>query len=720
MNGAAMGWRSTSRSDIVRVKMSPSKSVNLYSLTRSQSEVGRISQRLLLVLMGVCAWLATTPARAGALVDGRAIADEKQGVNWLSVGRTYSEQHYSPLTGINAGNVAQLGLAWYLDLPGERALEATPLAVDGVLYFSGAHGKTYAVDARSGRQLWQFDPDSGQYRPKIFRLSASAGGHRGVAYWQGKVYVVVIDGRLFALDAKSGKPAWSVQTFDIPKATNASSGAPRIFNGKVIIGNGGDMSAPVRGYVTAYDAQTGRRLWRFFTVPGDPRAGFESPALQMAAKTWDGQWWQQGGGGNVWDAITYDPQLNRVYLGVGCGFPHSASERSPGHGDNLFTCAIVALDADTGAYVWHYQMNPRDSLDYDSSQQMVLADLMIDASVRHVLMQAQKNGFFYVIDRADGKLISAEKFSKVTWAERIDLKTGRPVETANIRFENGPVAVWPSDYGAHNWQAMAFSPRTGLVYIPAMKAGMRIGPNENERIRIDPDDGTASLLAWDPVAQKKRWEVHYPDCFWNGGTLATAGDLVFQGTARGQFIAYHAVSGQKLWSFAAGLGIIAAPITYEVDGTQYVSILVGYGGAPNFASKLFDGGWRFNEQPRRLLTFALGKRAALPPGGPPRYRVNAVDDPTLVIDAKQAARGLELVEMHCSYCHGDELKNTGSFAPDLRESPLAVNWEAFKSVLHDGSRAPLGMPKFDDLNDGELRAIYMYIRQRAREASSSQ
>ena len=671
-----------------------------------------------LVLVAACTWLATSLVNAETLVDGRAIADEKQGVNWLSVGRTYAEHHYSPLTGIDADNVKQLGLAWFLDLPGQRTLEATPLAVDGVLYFSGTHGKTFAVDARSGRQLWEFDPESGNYSPQIFRLSASAGGHRGVAYWQGKVYVAVIDGRLFALDAKSGKPVWNIQTLDEPNgATNASSGAPRVFNGKVIIGNGGDMKGPVRGYVTAYDAETGRQLWRFFTVPGDPHKAFESPALKMAAKTWDGQWWREGGGGNVWDSITYDPAFNRVYLGVGCGFPHGAAERSPGHGDNLFTCSIVALDADTGAYVWHYQMNPRDTVDYDSSQQMVLADLTIGGKPRNVLMQAQKNGFFYVIDRRTGKLISAEKITKVTWAERIDLKTGRPVEAADFRFDKGPVTIWPSDYGAHNWQAMAFSPRTGLVYIPTMKAGMRVEADNTEHIPVDPDDGTASLLAWDPATQKKRWEMHYPDSFWNGGTMATAGDLVFQGTARGQFGAYHAATGQKLWSFDVGQGIIAAPITYEAEGIQYVSILVGYGGAPNYATKLFDDGWRFNEQPRRLLTFALGRQTPLPPNGPPRHRVNAVDVPGLAIDPKQAARGSELVGMHCGYCHGDELNDTGSFAPDLRESVLATNLEAFKSVLHQGTRAALGMPKFDDLSDEDLRAIYMYIRHRAREAS---
>ena len=680
-------------------------------------------------------------ARAEIVVDGTALADERNGANWLSYGRTYSEQHYSPLKDINSGNVRQLGLAWFLDLPGQRTLEATPLAVDGVLYFSGTNGKAFAVDARTGRELWEYDPDPAHHSPQKLRMHM--GAHRGVAYWHGKVYTGTVDGRLIAFDAKTGTVVWSVQTFDDPQARKAISGAPRVFNGKVLIGHGGG-DVGTRGYVTAYDTESGKQLWRFYTVPGDPTKGFENAAMAMAAKTWTGQWWHWGGGGAVWNSITYDPEFNRVYLGTGNGndILEDVASRGEGNSDNLFGCSIVALDADTGKYIWHYQTTPGDLWDFDATQDLVLANLRIKGQSRKVLMQANKNGFFYVIDRVTGKLVSAEKFVKVTWAERVDLKTARPVETLNLRNEKGSQIIWPSSVtGAHDWQPMSFNPGTGLVYIPTMKLGMPSWPltteddlkdfdNDQRRyfflgglggelIRQDSDDGTGGLLAWNPVTQKKRWEVRYADSYWNGGTLTTGGNLVFQGTARGQFIAYDASTGDKLWSFDAGLGIIGTPIAYEIDGIQFVSILIGYGGTAGIGGKLFDLGWRFNEQPRRLLTFALSRKTPLPPGGLPRYRVNAVDDDAFVIDEKEAAYGLKLFQATCMLCHGAELEGTGSIAPDLRESVLAMNWEAFRSVLHEGRLTAAGMPMYDDLTDDDMHAIFTYIRRRAREAAQS-
>jgi quinohemoprotein ethanol dehydrogenase len=691
------------------------------------------AEAALLLLVALCL-VAPHTALAQTVVDGRTIADETSGANWLSYGRTYSEQRYSPLRQVNTDNVNQLGLAWSLDLPGQRTLEATPLAVDGVLYFSGTFGKTFAVDARHGTLLWESDPDLAHHSPEKLRIGM--GAHRGVALWRGKVYVGLTDGRLVALDAKTGAIVWSVQTFD-EKARKSLSGAPRVFNGKVIIGHGG-ADYGTRGYVTVYDAETGRQLWRFYTVPGDPKNGFEDPAMRMAAATWDGEWWRWGGGGTVWDNITYDPKFNRVYLAVGNGSPWNANIRSPGSGDNLFLCSIVALDADSGRYVWHYQINPRDSWDYDATQQMVLADLSIAGKRREVLMQAPKNGFYYVIDRRTGKLLSAEKFAKVTWAERIDLVTGRPVEMNNLRYEKGPVEFWPSSAGAHNFQPMSFNPGTGLVYIPTMKTAMRIASarddrnlqdfdnehrkyfpvqaSESELIKRDPDDGTAGLLAWDPVAQKKRWEAHYADSFWNGGTMTTAGNLLFQGTGRGQFLAYDARSGKKLWSFDTDLGVIAAPATYEVDGVQYISLLVGYGGSAGNGTALFDYGWRFNEQPRRLLTFALNKHEPLPPTNPPRFALRAVDNPTLAIDSKIAADGEKVYHSSCFLCHGAHLQSTGSIAPDLRESRIAMNWDSFTAVVHEGTLAGAGMPKYADLTETDVRALYMYIRRMARDS----
>jgi quinohemoprotein ethanol dehydrogenase len=575
-----------------------------------------------------------------------------------------------------------------------------------VLYFSGTNGKAYAVDAKTGRLLWEFDAKAGTYRPDIFRYSGSLGGHRGVAYWHGKVYVASVDGRLFALDARTGSVVWSVQTFDKPNAPMTISGAPRIINGKVLIGHNGDPGT--RGYLTAYDAETGKMRWRFYTVPGDPQKGFENAAMATAAKTWRGDWWKAGGNGAVWDGITFDPDLNRIYFGTANAI---LNDNAGASGDNLFTSSVVALDADTGAYVWHYQENPGGGLDYDSNATVVLAELKIDGASRKVLLHAPKNGFFYVIDRATGKLLSVEKFAKATWAERIDLATGRPVGVADMQ------GLWPSLMGAHNWQPMSFNPATGLVYIPTMKVGMKLTAHDVAYTKLDPDDGTGGLLAWDPVSQTKRWEVRYADSFWNGGTLATAGNLVFQGTGRGQFAAFNAASGAKLWSFDAGLGIVAAPATYEIDGTQYVSVLVGYGGACGALGKLCDYGWRFEEQPRRLVTFALDKQTRLPPANPPRFTIKARDDPHLPIDTAAAARGETLFHAGtnlCFACHGPKLEDGGSFAPDLRESSLALDWPSFVAVLHDGSLASAGMPKFADLSRKDLRDLYLYIRLHAR------
>jgi quinohemoprotein ethanol dehydrogenase len=664
-------------------------------------------------LATACTWLFTMlPVCAQTSVDTRAIADEKQSANWLSVGRTYSENHYSPLRSINDRNVKQLGLAWYLDLPNQGSLQATPLAVNGVLFFSGMTGRVYAADGRSGRLLWEFDPDVAHHG--MDERSVVLNVNRGVAFWRGKVYVGTVDGRLVALDGKTGHVVWSVQTFDESDKLKTISGAPRVFNGKVIIGHGGESGT--RGYVTTYDAETGRKLWRFYTVPGDPAKGFENEAMAMAAQTWHGQWWQQGGNATVWDSITYDTDFNRVYIATANGTPINANERGSGGGDNLFVASIVALDADSGRYVWHYQVNPGEMWEYDATEQMTLAELVISGKSRKVLMQAPKNGFFYVIDRADGHLISAQKLGKATWAERIDLESGRPVEQPGIRYKDDPIVIWPSVFGIHNWQAMSFDSATGLMYIPTMNLGMAIGANTFDVSPKDIGDGTAALLAWDPVGQRKRWEVPLGDSFWNGGTLATAGNLVFQGTGSGKLNGYNATSGEHLWSFYAGLGINAAPITYAINGVQYVAILVGYGGGIN-AARVHDYGWRYGEQPRRLLAFALGKSRPLPPGKPPRFTVNAIDNPSLVIDAKLAAEGEKLYRTFtCDFCHGTNMRNIASFARDLRESALASTPEGFKYVVQDGALVALGMPKFEDLNEQNMRALYMYVRQQAREA----
>jgi quinohemoprotein ethanol dehydrogenase len=394
----------------------------------------------------------------GNLVPAADVASS----DWLSYGRTYSEQRFSPQAQINAGNVRQLGLAWSLDTPGIKSLEATPLEVDGTLYFSGNDSIVFAVDARSGQLLWRHDPQVWKHSGKRYRLLFPV--NRGVAFWKGRVYVATHDGRLIALEAKTGNEAWFVQTLE--GDTGYITGAPRAYNDKILIGNGGAESGVSRGYASAYDAATGKLIWRFYTVPGDPAKGFENPAMAMAAKTWTGEWWRFGGGGTVWNSIVYDPEFNRVYLGVGNGAPWNQHVRSPGGGDNLFLSSIVAVDADTGEYLWHYQTTPAESWDYTSAQDIVLADLAWGGRERKVILHAPKNGFFYVIDRENGKLLAADKLGKVTWADHVDLESGRPIENPNVRPRNGGALIYPSSAGMHDWQAMSFSPATGYAYLP--------------------------------------------------------------------------------------------------------------------------------------------------------------------------------------------------------------------------------------------------------------
>ncbi|HZD52745.1 MAG TPA: PQQ-dependent dehydrogenase, methanol/ethanol family, partial [Woeseiaceae bacterium] len=402
-------------------------------------------------------------AAAVAMVDGARIeaADSEPG-NWLSHGRTYREQRFSPLTQIDADNAARLGLAWYYDLDTNRGQEATPIVVDGIMFVSTAWSKVKALNAATGELLWAYDPEvAGE---KAVETCCDV-VNRGVAVWKGRVYVGTLDGRLIALDAATGKPVWSAQTTD-PALPYSITGAPRVFEDKVVIGNGG-AEFGVRGYVSAFDAATGERAWRFYTVPGDPSKPFESKAMERAAETWTGEWWKLGGGGTVWDSIVFDPALGLVYIGIGNGSPWNQSIRSPDGGDNLFLASIVALDVDTGEYVWHYQTTPGESWDYTATQPMILADLEIDGRERKVIMQAPKNGFFYVLDRETGELISAQPFATVTWASAIDPETGRPVENGQARYSGpAPALVAPGPGGAHSWQPMAYYPQTGLVYIP--------------------------------------------------------------------------------------------------------------------------------------------------------------------------------------------------------------------------------------------------------------
>ncbi len=660
--------------------------------------------------------------------DG-APAQPEEGVgaeaDWSAVGGSTDEAAYSRLGQINASNVGDMGLAWALELPGEVTLEATPIAVAGTIYFSGSYAAVYAVDGATGKLLWRYDPETWKHNP--MRMHFSFGANRGVAYEKGKIFVAALDGRLIALDAKTGKELWVAES--IPEgAYNISTGAPRVMNGKVIIGNGGaDFGA--RGFVTAFDSETGKQLWRFHTTPGKPEDNKGDPAMEAAAKTWSADFWKRtGGGGTVWNGMTFDPELNRIYIGVGNAGPYDPEARSPGGGDNLYTTSIVALDANTGKYIWHYQQNPRDAWDYKSTPNIVMATLNLEGKPRRVLMHAPTNGFFYVLDRETGKLLNAPgKTTVITWAKGIDMKTGRPIEEPNIRYETGLTEIWPGTVGGHNWQPMSYNPKLGLVYIPIQQIGGRFARGSSasdgafsvmglttEAIVKKEGDGHGYLVAWDPVSQKEVWRVQNAN-LWNGGTLSTAGSLVFQGTAEGMFNAYNAADGKRLWQFNAGLGIVGAPMSFSIGGKQYVSVLVGYGGTSAAFGKFMDVGWKYKAQPRRLLTFSIDGKAKLPLSPPADFKVHALDDPKLVINEADVAAGRSL-SVQCAACHGVGFHATGTPGPDLRESAIALDLESFRTLLKSGALMQNGMPRFEMLTDTQIRQLHAYIRARAREA----
>lgn len=662
---------------------------------------------------GLCAVCGAANGPEAQYVDGSS------GTDWLGFGRTYGEQHFSPLTQIDSRNVGRLGLAWYIDLPpGNAATE--PVEVGGVLYYAQGLSIVHAVDAASGKELWRYDPHAGEKAGLGLRFSW--GGH-GLCAWNGKIYIGTPDGRLIALDGKTGTLVWSVQN-TIKGGGQFISAAPRAFGGKIIVGQGGGDFSFARGYTTAYDAETGHLLWRFYTVPGDPAQGFENKAMAMAAKTWTGQWWKWGGGGEPWNAFAYDAANNQILFGVGNGYPWNREIRSPG-GDNLFLCSIVALDADTGDYRWHYQFNAGDSWDYDATMDIELADLKIGGKLRQAAMEAPKNGYFYVFDRTDGKLLSVGQIAeKLTWAKGIDMRTGRPIEVSGIRYQNGKAfEMWPSPRGAHSWMPMAFSPQTGLVYIPRLSQGLTFdsrGIDAGENLRVvganirppkpNPADETSALIAWNPVTQKLVWEV---PTFggWNGGVLATGGDLVFQGQINGRFSAYAAQDGKELWHFPAQDAVLAAPISYRVGGTQYVSVVVGMAGSagidpPSLGGLTFD----YRNQKRRVLTFALDGDAELPPA--PRPTIQAAPDPDYRPDAALAAKGAAAFGFNCGICHGPEAVSGGA-APDLRTSEVPSTEDMFHAVVHDGTRVAEGMPSFNDLSDSDIAALRQYIRSQA-------
>jgi alcohol dehydrogenase (cytochrome c)/quinohemoprotein ethanol dehydrogenase len=671
------------------------------------------------LLLGLGCEAAGRAETGGKPVNGERIANaDAEPGNWLSYGRTYGEQRYSPLKQINDKTVQKLGLAWFADLDTNRAQEATPLIVDGVMYISTAWSLVKAYDARSGKLLWAYDP---QVRRELGVNACCDVGNRGVAVWNHKVYVGAYDGRLVALDAATGKPVWSTLTVDTSKPYTITQ-APRVILGRVIIGNSGGEYG-IRGYISAYDAETGKLAWRFFTVPGDPSKPFENDAMARAAKTWSGEWWKLGGGGPVWDAISYDPKLKLLYFGVGNGVQWARSARSAGKGDNLYLASIVALHADTGEYAWHYQATPGEEWDFDAVQQLVLADLNVDGKLRQVLMQANKNGFFYVLDRKSGALISAKAIVPVSWASGVDLKTGRPIENKEARYSDTgkPVDVKPGPLGAHNWQPMAFNSTTGLVYIPAQQVPMNytplpimpiapIGWNLGVAPAALTSQNEGFLLAWDPVRQREAWRVTYRGP-WNGGVVTTAGNIVAQGDASGNFNVYRADNGEKLWSMFAQSGIIAAPSTYEVGGEQYIAVLSGWGGSYALSggkAAAMSGNLR---NVSRLLVFKLGGGATLPPLEPRAIVINPPPEPA---DATSIARGEPLFDQYCSACHGEHAIGGGAVS-DLRASNF-LSMDFFYNIVLDGALKDAGMASFKSaLSRDDVTAIRNFVIHRANQ-----
>ncbi|MBY0489268.1 MAG: PQQ-dependent dehydrogenase, methanol/ethanol family [Gemmatimonadaceae bacterium] len=667
--------------------------------------------------------LAACTTRAREVDDATLRTADADTANWLTHGRTYAEQRHSPLRQVNDTTVKSLGLAWQKDMQTLHGLEATPLVKDGVMYLTGTWSVVYALDAKTGAEKWRYDPKAPKDHDKFMCCGVV---NRGVALYRGHVYVGTMDGRLVALDERTGNPVWSVQTTPVDSPYSIT-GAPRIAGGKVIIGNAGSEYA-VRGYVSAYDAMTGAMAWRAYLVPGNPAKPQESAALQRAAATWSGEWWKGGGGASPWDPIVYDPTLDLVYVGTGNPSPWYPELRGTTVGDNLYGSSIVALKASTGEIVWHYQTTPGDAWDYDATQPIVLADLTIDGTVRHVLMQANKNAFFYVIDRATGKLLSAKPFASMTWATGMD-STGRPliVPSAIATSTQGTI-VTPANFGAHNWNPVSFNPTTGLAYLAVVDEGedlhivdpkfvlrptdRTLGRDMRYRgplqAKIAATHPTGRLIAWDPVAGKEVWRVPHP-IVRSGGTLSTAGNLVFQGRVDGLFAAYRATDGQKLWEFDAGVGIAAGAMTYAVGDTQYVAVVTG---PPAIYS---DAGAKAG--PGRLLVFALGGKATLPPPPAPREPIPA---PTVTVAATPAdlAEGNALFISYCSRCHSFTSNLVkGGAVPDLRRS-VASTHAMLDSIVLGGARRTLGMPSFaKDLTPAQLKLIQAYVLDQARIAS---
>ncbi len=652
--------------------------------------------------------------------------------DWLTLGGNGLMQHYSSLDKINIENVKDLGYAWEYDASTiigtvPRGLESTPIVVDGIMYTSGAWGAVYALDAKTGKELWIYKPP---VDASYARRACCDAVNRGLAVWEGNVYVGTLDGFLVSLNATTGAVTWSVDTFNDRTKGFTITSPPQVAGNIVMIGNSGGEYG-VRGYVTAYDLKTGEEKWRFFIVPGDPKNGFESAEMEMASKTWDpSSAWETGVGGTVWGESAYDPTLNFLYIGTGNSTPYPIWFRSPSGGDNLFLSSIIAINPDNGKMVWHYQTTPAEIWDYTATQNIVLADVDIASKPRKILMMAPKNGFFYVLDRATGELLSAEKYTRVNWASHVDMKTGRPVLTEQgAWYKDKPKLVVPYLGGGHVWQPMSYNPVTGLVYIPERSVPQvfkafdtytyrddvdntaidysemyRFKKNVPEQIKVAEDTlRSESLLAWNPVTQKVAWKV--PDGAPDGGTMSTP-DLVFQGTRTGYLKVYDARTGKIVKEIFTGTGIMAAPTTYSIDGEQYVAVMAGYGGAETYGY-LPDAAFFKYENKGRIIAFKLG-------GGetplPPAQKVIATPEPPdTKIREELIAKGASVFVAYCETCHGGFGKRHFSQHPDLSKLTEAKHM-VFKDIVLGGILSQNGMASFSNsLNEEDVEAIHHYL-----------
>jgi quinohemoprotein ethanol dehydrogenase len=665
--------------------------------------------------------------RAAFLDDARitnALADEPD--QWLAYGQTFEEQRFSRLDQINRNTINDLGLAWFKDLGGLFRIQSTPIVVDGVMYVSDPWNVTYALDATTGEELWSFDP---QTRREYVRWACCGSPmNRGVAVYEGRVFIAAFDGRMIAVDAADGTKLWDVDTYH-PSAMShfTITGAPRVGGGKVYIGQSSSEYG-VRGYVSAYDIETGDLAWRFYLVPGDPSQPFEHPELELAAKTWNGEWWKLGGGGTVWNSIVYDPEFDTVYLGVGNGAPWPRDIRAPGGGDNLFLTAIVAVDSATGRMKWHYQTVPGDNWDYSSAMDMTLADLEVDGTMRKVLMQAPKNGFFYVIDRSNGELLRAHPYGAVNWATHVDMDTGRPVENTDKYYEDNPQWVLPGAGGAHNWQGMSYDADRAVMYIPTHDApyfyalseefaktgifkmnpvgqsfGLAIGAYREKLVRDAGPIPTSKgqLKAFDPLTGQTRWAVDNEIGYGNSGVLATDGGIIFQGDGTGHIYAYDTDNGNELWRYETHGYVSANPITYEVDGVQYYAQMMGA------SIRYADSG--------KILVFKLGGDARLP-DPTPRDR-SMPEPPPLNATDEQIETGDRLYHQVCANCHvalGRSYIVTSGIV-DLRRMTPETH-AAYEAIVLGGLRANLGMRSFaDELTKEDVEAIRQFVISKAHE-----